>query len=113
MVDSVVDNWSMRTQRRGEIKLELAASTQAAVIQKVIAELKKLFSKNADKVISSTVHFTEIGKNNCTITAEYFTTVRSLEEFNEQKEMLFLSAKKILEDNNAEMSSPLFTEVKN
>lgn len=112
MVDSVVDNWSMRTQRRGEIKLELAAATPAAVIQQVIAQLKHLLSKNADNIISCTVHLTEIGKSGNIITAEYFTLVNTLEEFNQQKEILFLAAKKILEENNAALSSLLFTEVK-
>jgi MscS family membrane protein len=33
MVDSVVDNWSLRTQRRTEIRLELSSGTSAAALQ--------------------------------------------------------------------------------
>ena len=42
MVDSVVDNLSMRNQRRAEIKLEFVPKTTTENIENLITELKKI-----------------------------------------------------------------------
>ncbi len=105
MVDSVVDNWSMRTHRRAEVKLELSAKTTAAAIQQCIDAIKKLLGSRADVLTSYGVHLTEISKTGVVITAEYFTSAIALDEFNTLKEYINLSIKKILEENNFEMAS--------
>jgi MscS family membrane protein len=106
MVDSVVDNWSMRTQRRGEIKLELAAETSSPQIEKTIEALKAMFEKNNDAVLSFSVFFSDISKGNNVIAAEFFTNVGTLQEFNIQKEKFYLEVKKILEENNISPGTP-------
>ncbi len=107
MVDSVVDNWSMRTQRRGEIKLELAADTPVKKIQQATAELKTIFEKNSGQLLSHNVFFSEIVKGANIITAEFFTDVITLEEFNILKEGFYLQAKKTLEENNILLAVPV------
>ncbi len=110
MVDSVVDNWSMRTHRRGEIKLEVAVNTSAAVIQTVISKIKELLATDKQYITSYTVHLTEINKNGNTIMAEYFTHPVLFEEFTQLKEVYFFSIKKILEENKIVMGSPVSFE---
>lgn len=106
MVDSVVDNWSMRTQRRGEIKLELEANTSALQIQHATASLKIMFDKNNEQLLSYNVFFSEITKGANVITAEFFTEVTTLEEFNQLKESFYLDAKKMLEESNITLNNP-------
>jgi MscS family membrane protein len=106
MVDSVVDNWSMRTQRHGEIKLELAADTTVQQIQGVTAALKNMFNKNSSQLLSHNVFFSEIAKGAIIISAEYYTDLTTLEAFNKLRETFFLSAKTILEENNIVLNSP-------
>lgn len=106
MVDSVVDNWSMRTQRRGEIRLELAAETTAQQIQLVIDTLKKLLEKNKASLLSYNVFYSEIAKSANVITAEYFTDVIAMDEFNQLKETFYMAAKKTLEENNIQLNNP-------
>jgi MscS family membrane protein len=107
MVDSVVDNWSMRTQRRGEIRLELAAGTTAAQIEQAITALKTLLEKNNSQLLSYNVFFTEIAKGSNIITAEYFTEVITLDAFNQLKEDFYLQVKIILEQNGIVLAAPV------
>ena len=60
MVDSVVDNLSMRTHRRGEIKLELAVTTSSDALQKVIAGIKQQLESDTEHVTSYTVHLVAV-----------------------------------------------------
>lgn len=104
MVDSVVDNWSMRTYRRAEIKLELSPETTAATAQQCITEIKKLLETKT-QLTSYNVHLTEISKAGITIVAEYFTVPIALEEFISIKETVNFAVKDILEQNKITMSS--------
>ena len=99
MVDSIVDNWSMRTHRRAEIKLELSVKTPVAKVENIIAELKKILESNRWQLSPYSVFLKELGKNGITITIEYFTETIPLPEFDTIKEHIHLQIKKILESN--------------
>src|SRR6185295_1989539 len=73
MVDSVVDNWSMRTQRRAEIRLDLSVKTPVAKIEDIISETKKLLNRNAGQLVNYSVFLRDISKYGITIIVEYFT----------------------------------------
>ncbi len=103
MVDSAVDNWSMRTERRADIKLELAAGTTVATLEKLLVEIKTLLSKH-QSVSSSSVFVKDLSKNASLISIEFFTTPFTLNEFFELKETINLSIKKILETNHVEFA---------
>ena len=105
MVDSVVDNWSMRTHRRAEVKLELSPKTTTAETQQCIAAIKKLLGSRTDQFTSSSVYLTELNKNGIVLTIEYFTQPITLDQISQLKEEMALLLKKLLEENNIEMSS--------
>lgn len=105
MVDSVVDNWSMRTHRRGEVKLELSPKTTAADIQQCIDAIKKLLESKATYLTSSSVLLSEISKTAVVLTIEYLTSPIALDEFNKLKESIHFAIKKILEEKELEMAS--------
>ena len=116
MVDSAVDNWSMRTERRAEIKLELSAGTASSVLEKLLAEIKALLNKNTAVINSSSVFIKELSKNGSAISVEYYTGTVTLSEFFELKETINLSIKKILEENHVEFageSSSIFIKSEN
>lgn len=104
MVDSAVDNWSMRTERKAEIKLELSAGTPAATLEKLLKETKSLLAKNTGDITSSSVFIKELSKNATLISIEYFTAPVSLNDFFELKENIHLSIKRILEANHVEFA---------
>jgi MscS family membrane protein len=104
MVDSIVDNWSMRTQRRAEIKLELSVKTPVAKIENIISELKKILNTNEEHLAPYSVFLKDISKNGVTIIIEYFTTPIPLNEFDALKQSINLQIKKLLEENEVEFA---------
>jgi MscS family membrane protein len=104
MVDSFVDNWSMRTERRAEIKLELSAGTPVAMLEKMISGVKDIISSHGSSINSFNVFVKELSKNSAIISAEYFTAPIAINDFFQQKEQINLSIKKLLEENNGEFA---------
>ena len=105
MVDSVVDNLSMRSQRRAEIKLDFDAKSTTAAIEKLMEEIKKMLAQNNEQIIKSSVFFSEFNKNGITVTVEFFTIHFSMTEFNQLKQSFNISVKKIIEELKLELAS--------
>ena len=105
MVDSVVDNFSMRTQRRAELKLEFSAKTNTPELENFIQSAKKMLSEKQDVIEKYSVFFSEYNKNGITITIEYFTIHFSMTEFNQLKETINIELKKQIESLGLEMAS--------
>lgn len=96
MVDTIVDNITMRTQRKAEIKLEIDLNASAAQLKKIIQDIHHLitppFSQNGS------VHLIDTGKNAHVINIEYYTTVTtSLEDFLLHKEQITLQIIELME----------------
>ena len=104
MVDSVVDNWSLRTERRAEIRLELSSAITAATLQQITVAIKNIIEGHKDQVINSDVFVKDISRNAIVITIEYFTNHISIKEFFQLKQNINLQVKKLLEDNHAEFA---------
>lgn len=105
MVDSIVDNHSMRSERRAELKLELSLKTSAEQIEKFIDNIRESLEKRKDEIIKSSVFFTEFNKNGMIVTIEYFTIPFSSGEFNKLKQALIFSFKKIVDELKIDMAS--------
>ncbi|MBC7937079.1 MAG: mechanosensitive ion channel [Rhizobacter sp.] len=89
MVDSVVDNWSMRSARRAEIKLELSDKTGGEKVAAFIESIKKMLEEKMQQGINSyDVFLTDFNKNGVTITIEYFTAPNKMAEFNQLKQVV-------------------------
>ncbi len=105
MVDSVVDNWSLRTQRRAEIKLEFVSSTTTKNIEHFIDSVKKVLEQHQNEIVKSSVFFSDFNKNGVTVTLEYFTLPFTMAEFNTLKQSVNISIKTIIEEQKLEMVS--------
>ena len=86
MVDSVVDNMSLRTQRRSEIKLEMAEKTGLENAQKFIAAVKELIESKKDLIENYTLFINDYSKGSITATLEYFTGPIPMADFNALKQ---------------------------
>jgi MscS family membrane protein len=104
MVDSVVDNWSLRTERRAEIKLELSAKTTEATLKQITAGIKKILAAYSDRINNSEVFVKDIIRNTVLINVEYFTMSIPLSEYFQLKNDINLQIKKLVEDNHAEFA---------
>ena len=109
MVDSVVDNMSMRTQRRAEIKLALSDKTKAAAAQQLIADIKAALDKRVEEIIKSSVFLTEFSKDGATITIEYFTHPFTKAEFDKVKQSVNFRLMELMDEQNHQMSSSAST----
>jgi MscS family membrane protein len=96
MVDSIVDNLTLRTQRKGELRLELGLSTPAARLDEYIAGIKKILQK--DKVENSTAFLNDITASAFLVNVDYFTAPITQEEFNAIKQQVNLDVLRLLEE---------------
>jgi MscS family membrane protein len=95
MVDSIVDNLSLRTQRKGELRLELSLSTPAGLLDQLIGDIKKLLKKN--KVENSSAFLNDITGAAFLVNVEYFTSPITQDEFNAIKQQVNLDTLRLLE----------------
>lgn len=103
MVDSIVDNWSMRVGRRAEIKIELENNTDTLLINQFIEDIK-LFLQNKYPVNKSTVFITDYTKSSIILTVEYQTVVISMDDFLAFKQEFNLTIKKLIEEKNIKLA---------
>ncbi|MEI2747645.1 MAG: mechanosensitive ion channel family protein [Ferruginibacter sp.] len=105
MVDSVVDNWSMRTDRRAEIKIEFDHSISTAALDKFTKDIKQFLEQHTPPVTKHSVFITEYNKSGVTVTIEYYTQPFTMAEFNELKQQFNLFTKKTMEESDLKMAS--------
>ncbi|HEY6901413.1 MAG TPA: mechanosensitive ion channel domain-containing protein [Puia sp.] len=95
MVDSIVDNLTLRTQRKGELRLELGTTTSSAQLDAFIAGVKGILTK--EKIENSSVFLNDISANAYLINVDYFTRPIAIEEFNAVKQQVNLDVLRLLE----------------
>ena len=105
MVDSVVDNLSMRNQRRAEIKLVLSDKTKPEQVEKLMDAVKTSITELQSNITKSSAFVTDFSKDGVTITIEYFTIAFSMQEFNILKQKVNFKLMYLMEEFHLEMSS--------
>ncbi|MFN0082123.1 MAG: mechanosensitive ion channel family protein [Ferruginibacter sp.] len=105
MVDSVVDNLSMRSERRAEIELVLSDKTKPEQLEGLIDGIKAILTALSDSILSNSVFLTDYNKDGITITAEYFTVPFTMAEYNGIKQDVNFKLIQIMADMHLEMSS--------
>jgi MscS family membrane protein len=105
MVDSVVDNYSMRTERRAEIKLEFSEKTRVSEAENFLGKANALLAKKQQDILKFTVFLTDYSKNGCTVTLEYFTPAVTMAEFNKVKQEVNLQLMQLIEAEKMELAS--------
>ena len=105
MVDSVVDNWSMRTERRAEIKLDFSEKTKAADAVSFIDKVKALLENKKQELLKFSVFLTDYSKNGSTITLEYFTPAFTMAAFNKLKQEINMELMQLIEQEKMELAT--------
>jgi len=104
MVDSIVDNISLRTQRKAELRLELKLSVTTSDLKQFISDVKKVLLK--EHIVKSTVYFSETGKNANVVQVEYFTDMAiSDDDFNELKQQVNLEIMSLVEQSGIDFAT--------
>src|SRR6187401_3174608 len=89
MVDSILDNVSLRTQHKGELRLEIDLNTSSQKIQELLAGIKNVFKRK--EIENSSVLMNAITGHAFMINGDYFTAHLTDREFNAVKESVNLS----------------------
>jgi MscS family membrane protein len=102
MVDSILDNLSLRTQRRGDLKLEVGLDTSSHKLELVIAGVKRLLDRK--EIEDANVLLADITSTAMVITADYYTGPISFKDYNSVKQQVNLQAIKLLEELKVEIA---------
>ena len=102
MVDSILDNLSLRTQRRGDLKLEVGLQTSSGKIESAVERLKKIMEQPGIEEYS--ILFSEITSSAFIIQSDYYTAPLTIKEFNTVKQGINLQAIKLLEQLEIEIA---------
>ena len=97
MVDSIVDNLSIRDKRRAEIILYLDLKTNRSTLDQFMQQLRVRLS--APRIKDATVSLSDIKIDSYVVTVEYFTEAIAIAEFIEIKQAVNLSVLDLMETN--------------
>jgi hypothetical protein len=81
MVDGIVDNWSMRSGRRAEFKIELSNTSKTIHIEEFIVNIKTFLEEKKPLINKHAVFITDFNKASTTVTIEYFTIPIEIDAF--------------------------------
>jgi MscS family membrane protein len=102
MVDTIVDNLSLRTQRRAELKLELDLGTRSEQISELQEEIRAILKRQ--EITSHAVLLNDITSEAYLLHTEYFTEAIAQEEFNRLKQEVNLKVIRLLEQKGIEIA---------
>lgn len=102
MVDSILDNLSLRTQRKAEIRLEIGVNISGESLQQFIEAVKILL--NHPHVEESSVFLTDIKTNSFLISVDFFTAPIDFKEFQKLKQQKNLEILKLMEEMKIELA---------
>jgi len=103
MVDSILDNLSLRTQRKAEIKLELNVQTSPKKIDELLAKAEMLLQQQ-EEIESYTAVLNDIGLKSITVLIEYFTAHNDYARFLQLKQEINLHLLRSMETLQIELA---------
>lgn len=103
MVDSIVDNFSLRTQRKGDLNLEINPLTKEQIIEIFLKQVNQLLEQH-EGINEHSANLTSLGRNGLLVHIEYFTAVITISEFNRLKQEVNLEILKLMEKNEVKMA---------
>lgn len=102
MVDTIVDNFSLRNKRRGELNLYLDLKTSLTQINQLLDGLEKALM--IDGVTEKTILLNDLKIEAYQISIEYFTEPVPMSSFNAIKQSIHLKVLALLEDLKIEIA---------
>jgi MscS family membrane protein len=97
MVDSILDNLSLRTQRRSFLSLEISSSTPAELVGQMIKGIENIISEKKEHVQNYSVVLADINKTSFVIQVEMFTGAIPMDIFNVVRQEIHLSVIRLME----------------
>ncbi|ASZ10046.1 mechanosensitive ion channel family protein [Chitinophaga pendula] len=105
MVDSILDNLSLRTQQRVSMRLELAAETPAANVTLFLRDVQGLLKNNPSILKDFTVNLHDFTKDTYVIQIIYMTYILEGGRYNALREEVNLAIIKAMEQHDIKLPS--------
>lgn len=102
MVDSIVDNQTLRTQRKAEIRLQIGLKASPDILEKFVQDIEKIL--NREGIESPTAFLTDIAGNAFLVNVDFFTAPIAIKEFNTIKQEISLEILKSMEQLGLEIA---------
>lgn len=106
MVDGIVDNWSMRSGRRAEFKIELSNTAKTIQIEEFVVDIKSFLEEKKPIVNKHAVFITDFNKASTTVTIEYFTIPVDMDAFLNIKQEIAIFIKNTSEKHQLKLANP-------
>lgn len=105
MVDSIMDNISLQTQRRAFVQLDVSSATPTETMRQFVLKLEDLMQQRRDRIESYTVIAADIVKNTYVVTIEFFTAPIPVADFNELRQSVNIAVMELMETMNINLAS--------
>ncbi len=105
MVDSIMDNLSLRTQRRAFVQLELSNDTPHDAIDQLIMRIQHLLQGRSPVVQNYTVFLSDIVKDTYLINLEFFTATIPIADFNALRQDMNLAIIALMREMKVKLAS--------
>jgi len=105
MVDSIMDNLTLQTQRRAFVQLDIHTDTSPEKVNQLVLAIEELINKRSDRIESHTVFLADIVKNSYVVTIEFFTATIPVADFNSVRQYINLGIIELMEKMNIKLSS--------
>jgi MscS family membrane protein len=105
MVDSIMDNLSLRTQRRAFVQLELHAETSHDTVNQFVQRVRNIFQQRKEQIENFSVFLSDINKNAFVVHIEFFTAPIPIADFNNIRQETNLSIIELMEDMNIRLAA--------
>ena len=104
MVDTIIDNITLRIQRKVELRLEIGLGATSQQLRALSPAIKTILSK--PEIENTVVYLMDTGKNAHIVAVDYYTTMnQSVEEFNALREAVNLEVIELLEKSGLELAA--------
>ena len=114
MVDSILDNWSMRDVIRNEVKAFLSSHATSEELEKIISGTKEILASRKESVQSYSVYLQEINNDSAVIMVIYFTKFpMSIDDLNSLKQDITMDVRKMQEKHEIKPSAPTSVKIVN
>ena len=105
MVDSIMDNVSLQTQRRAFVQLEISSHTPPDAIRQLVLRIEDVLQQRRDSIENYTVFMADIVKNTYVLTMEFFTAPIPVADFNEVRQYVNIAVVELMEEMNIKLAS--------
>jgi MscS family membrane protein len=105
MVDSLLDNLSLRSQRRAFVQLELHSSTSHEQVSQLILSIENLLQLRKSEIENYTVFLSDINKNAFVVHIEFFTATIPIADFNALRQQINLAIIQNMEDMDIRLAT--------